>query len=306
MYRSILVPLDGSPLSERALPLARDLARATGARLGLVQVAWTTEPVSHSNVEAKVEALDTADAYLRAIAEHLGNQGNRAETLAMPYDKAAEGILHAVPVLHADLIVMSTHGRSGLGRWVYGSVAEAVLLQSPVPVLLVRGTGPAPDLGASRTGPRVIVPLDGSDVAETALPHAVALSQALNASMVLVRAIAPTITEAFAETAAPGRAEDPDPIWREQEVAKTYLSAVAQRLMDEAGVQVRTVVQYGPAAAAIVEEERLAAAGLVVMATHGRTGLARWFFGSVTNEVLHRGTLPLLLVRSPGVKTALE
>jgi nucleotide-binding universal stress UspA family protein len=167
MIQTILVPLDGSALSERALPVGIELARALGARLVLVCVAGTapaihrgfsdedrraisaqyanvkeedhllsTDPRMVEHAQAQVLAVAEAERYLASVAAKVAEQGLRAEG-AVPYGAASEGILTEIDLRSADLVVMSTHGRSGLSRLIGGSVAQAVLARSTVPVMLV-------------------------------------------------------------------------------------------------------------------------------------------------------------------------
>lgn len=302
MYRTILVPLDGSLLGERALPIAAALARATAARLVLVRTAWTDSSPGTDPADERVRAVEQAKAYLNGVAHRLAEQAIRAE-VAVPFDRPAEGIHAEIALQHADLVVMSTHGRSGLGRVVYGSVAEAVLARSPAPVLLVRaGSGSAPRL-AEGAQPRLLVPLDGSVFSEAALPYAAELVRALQARIILLRATSlPVLPDGEPVLMAPiVETEQLEPE-RAEEEAEAYLNAVADQLTGR-GVRVRvwTTVRRGPAAAAILEESRATGASLVVMATHGRTGLGRLVFGSVAGEVFRRGELPLLLIRPAGL-----
>jgi len=140
MYRTIAVPLDGSPFSERALPMAASLAHTAKAGVVLIRAVSVTPVSGEDKAEAEHKAISSAGAYLDAIAQRLAKQGVEAKC-AVPSAHARQGIVLEATARHADLVVMCTHGRSGLGRWIFGSVAEAVLAHSPVPVLLVHPTG---------------------------------------------------------------------------------------------------------------------------------------------------------------------
>jgi nucleotide-binding universal stress UspA family protein len=294
----MLVPLDGSLLGERALPIATALARATGARLVLVRVAWAATLPGTDPAQAQVRAVEEAEAYLNGVVHRLAEQAIRAE-IAVPYDRPAEGILAEIALRHADLVVMSTHGRSGLGRVVYGSVAEAVLVRSPAPVLLVRADGGHAPWLAEEVQPRILVPLDGSAFSEAVLSHAAALARALGATIILLRATPPPALPG-GELVPVAPIVDAELLERERAEAEASLDAVADQLRAQ-GLQMQTIVRPGPAVAAILEESRAAGASLIAMATHGRTGLARLAFGSVAGEVLRRSELPLLLVRPAGL-----
>lgn len=307
MYRTLLVPLDGSRLAERALPLATALARASGARLVLVRAVWVDTLPGTDPTAAQVRAVAEAEGYLQGVARRLAEEAVVAE-VAVPYERPVEGILTEIALRQADLVVLSTHGRSGLGRVVYGSVAEAVLARSPVPVLLVRaGVPDGPLLVGERPG-RVLVPLDGSALAEEALPHAVGLARLLNGSLVLLRVVVPT--PVVAPPLAPGGeillgapVLDADLVEQERAEAEDYLRDVAARLREQ-GVTVQTIASVGPVATVVLETSRAVDASLIVLATHGRTGLERLLFGSVAAEVLRRAELPLLLVRPTGLRLA--
>jgi nucleotide-binding universal stress UspA family protein len=321
MHRTILVPLDGSSFSERALSVATALARATGGKLVLVRAASASVlPGAHSSDlqdrqiqkedlfisadaggagrgEAQIRAIEEAERYLQGIAGGLAEQGFQAK-VAVPYAAAAEGILTEIAVQAADLVIMCTHGQSGLGRWIYGSVAEKVLAHSTVPVLLVRPTGAPVTLSPEPDGFRLLVPLDGSAFAEAALPHATALARAFGGSILLVYVVGPPYVPYTEMMAAPaGAAEIADMIVdEEQEKAERYLTDAGEHLRRD-GLPVQTAVCKGAPADTILQQALVVNARLIVMATHGRTGLRRLLLGSVAHEVVHRALLPVLLVR---------
>ena len=173
----------------------------------------------------------------------------------MPYAAAAAGILTEIDVQNADLVIMCTHGRSGLGRWIYGSVAEEVLAHSPVPVLLVRPTGTPMTLSPEPGQFRLLVPLDGSAFAEAALPHAAALAQALGGSILLVYAVAPPVRPYNDMMAIPaGIDEDMDRLVEEErERAERYLASAGERLL-QSSLSVETVVCKGAPADTILQQ----------------------------------------------------
>jgi nucleotide-binding universal stress UspA family protein len=276
MLTQILVPLDGSPLADRALPYAVALGRATGARLTLLHVTATSE------AEEAAAALDARAEQVRA-----GGVIVDARVYLIADGQVADAILRVAREDAADLIVMSTHGRSGIGRWIYGSVADRVLGLAQTPVLLV----PA---GCTHTWPtdrplRVLVPLDGSALADEALHWAVALADVLKADLHLLQAVEPPTyltTEGV-------MLSDPEPLLAE---ARRYLEGVAETLRrPERRVSFEAV--SGWPAQEIAAVARQAGVDLIVMATHGRTGLARLVLGSVATGTVQRATVPVLLVR---------
>lgn len=139
----ILVPLDGSKLAEAALLAALDLLKANPAgTLVLVRAAEAGALAGTDPVEAQVAVVHEAEAYLDSVAKRLAQQGFTAVQTSVWYGTPATSIIEAAQVGHVDLIVMSTHGRSGLGRLILGSVAESVLRGTRMPILLVRDWAP--------------------------------------------------------------------------------------------------------------------------------------------------------------------
>ncbi len=312
--KRLLVALDGSPLAEAVLPYAEDLARAAPARITLVRVvpaaspgealseenprllpfmvAMPTQP-SPASAEAERDERSEAERYLDGIAKRLGERGVVAEVVVAS-GQPASSIVDEANLRQADLILMTTHGRSGLGRWIYGSVAEAVVAHSRVPVFLARAWKVERTLRPIGARARLVVPLDGSPEAERALPVATELARLLPADLHLVE-IVPTLSAvALSET---GWLHDtPRDLELEGERAATsYLDQVAERLRAE-GIAVTTGVRVDSIGAGIVAASALSGAALVVMATHAPGGIARALVGSVAQEVLHRGSLPVLLV----------
>jgi nucleotide-binding universal stress UspA family protein len=185
---------------------------------------------------------------------------------------------------------MATHGYSGLTRLALGSVADAVLHTASVPVLLVRGNAPLPKHMPALK--RIIVPLNGSELAKQALPPAIELADFAHAEVVVVQAIVPSI-EDYLSTAAP--------------VAELRDNLRAQALHEyelhvsgDHPAAVTAAVLVGHAAQAIAEEVDWRRADLIVMATHAYSGLRRWVHGSVADQLLHATNTPLLLVRGHG------
>jgi nucleotide-binding universal stress UspA family protein len=295
MIEKVLVPLDGSLLAERALPYAMDLARATGARLTLLRV--TLAPALSSRPEAENDAT----AYLKVTGDVVRAEGLEVETRIYHryLEDVGQAVTNYVREQRPDLIVMSTHGRGGLGRLLYGSVADGVMRQAMAPVLLITAGCERP--WPSMHPPRILVPLDGSEFAEDALQPACELLSVLGGELLLVQVIEPP-TYAFAGDGFAYAALDLDEMKREGE---RYLEKVSAGLRAE-GKVVREVVEVGFAPSVIAEVARDRKADLVAMATHGRGGLARVVLGSVTTGLLHKLNLPLLLVRPVGVAPVVE
>jgi len=304
MFKNILVPLDGSFVGETALPYACALAVRTAASLTLVRAAHVPAGVGDRGSEYQ-RVIAEAETYLSAQAQALASQGFAVQT-AVPFGGSpAAWITEEVGMRKADLIVMATHDRSGPNRWLHGSVAEAVVGQAGVPVVLVRateGARPIERLGVAR--PELVVPLDGSGLAEAALPLARGLAKALGGHIVLVGVI-PTPGQLVAEQGgAIGTYVGSDHARLEGE-ANEYLEAIV-RSLNASGFSAEATVRQGKPAAEIGEVVREHGAAAVVMATHGRTGLVRVLLGSVAGAVLHLGTSPVILVRPPELRRAEE
>jgi nucleotide-binding universal stress UspA family protein len=285
MFARILVPLDGSELAERALAYATALSVPTAAHLALVRIV----PLARATAEA--------EAYLAEVATRLTGRGVPVEVGCRHGRSVASRIVREVGVRHADLIAMTTHGRTGPGRWLFGSVAERVIASSPVPVLVDRGWLPRSRELLLEDGPRVLVTLDGSSFAETALGVAAGLADDVGGQLTLVHVAPPP------ESALPGDYASLPEMQIQQQAewrhasALEYLDAVADRVaLFRPGLEVRVDVRLGHAADEIAAAALATDAALVVMATHGRTGLLRSMVGSVAGAVLQYGATPLVLV----------
>lgn len=296
MYTTILAPLDGSELSERALPIAISLAQATGAKLVLVRATSSPVPPGIDTPEPERKEVEQAGAYLADIADRIKAHGVEVET-AVQFAEPAEGIAIETRAHKADIIVMCTHGRSGLGRWFFGSVAERVLTQTTVPVLLVRPVGDATLQPLERGKLKIVVPLDGTPSAEAALSEATELARLFAAPLLLLRVLVPMspgLSVGFMFMSPSLADQLGEEATKEEQAAKDYLARVAEKLRNE-GLTVQTRVRPGDEPETITIEARASGAQLVVMATHERTRLGGLLLGRVAMGVLRQGTLPVLL-----------
>jgi nucleotide-binding universal stress UspA family protein len=299
MLENILVPLDGSRLAEAALPYAEAIARRTGAGLTLIRATRAQGLLSELAYVDVQQPIQEAENYLALLARDLGAKGFSVQT-GVPFGStAAEWILEEIDFRHADLVVMATHDRVGPERWLHGSVAESVVHGSPKPVMLVHGDGAiAQRLAELR--PVLVVPLDGSELAEAALPFAVRLAGVLGSQLKFV-----------------GVVPRPDQLVAADGGVTTFVGSDYERLEAEASAYLETMagrigaevaLRYGDAAPEIAATAEEFGAAMVVMATHGRTGLVRSVLGSVAGGVAHRAGVPVVLIHPPirwgGVKTA--
>jgi nucleotide-binding universal stress UspA family protein len=299
MYRSILVPLDGSPFGEHALPLALSIARRSGAQLYLAHVHVDSVPMFVNGMvyldpTADIQARERERAYLDALATRLAKRLDRAITTTLLDGMVADALHDYATQIEADLVVLTTHGRAGLARAWLGSVADTLMRRLPIPVLLVRPPEAAPDLNHEPVVARILIPLDGSTLAEQVLAHAMALGRPMQAAYTLLQAIDPVILGYTPAAYAMGL--DELIIEQERVAAQSYLAEIAERLRAES-LRVETNVAIGPSAAAILDYAHAHRVDLIALATHGRGGLQRWLLGSVADKVVRGASVPVLVYR---------
>lgn len=303
MLRSILVPLDGSVFGEHALPLAAAIARRSGATLHLAHVH---EATLNAGVIADRDVHDllvrqTEENYLESVARRLGSRpGLTVQTVLLGGGKVAAQLCDYTEQQCIDLVVMSTHGRGALARLWLGGVADELAHELTRPILLVHPSETAPDLDRDAELKTIVVPLDGSELAEKALLPAVEMSQLFDAELALVRVNSPVTLPAWIPEGSyvPGGADEAAQIERQEaEVARKYLERVAARLTaQQPRPRVRVDVVLGPRPAdGILEEAQATHADLITLETHGRRGLARFFLGSVADGVVYGSSTPVLL-----------
>jgi nucleotide-binding universal stress UspA family protein len=314
MQHEILVPLDGSPLAETILPHAQLLAESTGSALTLLSIvpvlpvtnpmagALGMDPLDEHDWETDVAR---AHDYLLGVAARLEADGVRVRAEAIEGVPAPAILDYAARHPAVRTIAMATHGRGGVGRWVFGSVAEQVLHGTPIPLLLVRPQpGPrGPQTPAARPYRTILVPLDGSALAEQALTQATALAAHAGAALLLVAAV----PEPDTAVGRPGKETQPRNRAAAARVAEAtrleaYLGRTAANLRAQ-GAGAGTALPAGPAAEAILHAAETGGADLIVMASHGRSGLARLWLGSVAAKVVQGATRPVFLVRATGPDT---
>jgi nucleotide-binding universal stress UspA family protein len=293
MFDKILVPLDGSPLAEQALGPALALGRGPGRKVILLRAVGEAPPPSSTMQASLIERGSEgprreANLYLRAVQAARAAPG-LALTARVVTGRAAPAIVEAAAQAEADLIVMSTHGYTGFSRWMYGSVADAVLAAAPCPVLVVRSPEPLR---------HVLIPLDGSELSRQALAPGLEAAARLGGTVTLLQA-APREPVNETEILQLERAERGlGELLRggKYGAAESYLTGLLATLQPTK-VPVRAEVTGGPPAVRIIEHARQHGIDLIVMATHGRTGLRRWMQGSVTEMVLRSGCCAMLILR---------
>lgn len=306
MLGQILVPLDGSERAEQALPVAARIARATGASLLLVQVV--TPPVDDSgglapvpivNGETVEEEMKRAAGYLAAVAARAPLTGIASAT-EVCYGFPAQQVMGTAASNGSDLIVLCSHGRTGLARWALGSVAHTLVQQSTVPLLALRQQEASAPIEPMRPF-RTLVPLDGSELAEAALAPAEALTEALSApgrgALHLVQ-----VVKDFRSAADEGFVAELNEEARR--LARSYLAAVAERVemqVTEKRLALTTSVEVASDVASalldVAEQAGPVGCDLIAISTHGRHGVDRWVMGSLTERLLDTTHLPMLIVR---------
>jgi nucleotide-binding universal stress UspA family protein len=307
MYRSLLVPLDGSPFGEQALPLALSLARRAGAALHLVHVL---APVPALYAEALLAAPGLDDTrsrqqtYLDDLARHLRRLAPVTVHTTVLEGAPAPALQDHAAAVGPDLVLLTTHGRGPLQRFWLGSVADYLVRHLDVPVLLVRPHEAAIDWAADPAPRHILLPLDGSGLAEQMIGPAVTLASLCSADLLLLRAIRPVMpTPLGSEFGSMGPTVEKlieqirsihEQVYQE---ADGYLEGVAQRLRGR-GLTVRTrVVIEDQPALAVLHEAKPPAIDLIALQTHGRGGLARLLLGSVADKVIRGAAVPALVRR---------
>ena len=302
MFAHLLVPLDGSGLAETTLPYVRTLAHGSGDR-AYVTLLHLVERGAPSSVHGArhLTTVPDAEAYLTEIAERFRAEGITVDTHVDTNeggDTAGRIVDHAAE-MGVDLVVLCAHGRSGLGRWLFGSIAQKVLAVGIAPVLMVlptSGTEPRPP--ALR---QILLPLDGTPDAEIALPLAADLARAMGGTMHLVLVV-PTVgslSGAMSSIARFSPKVTAELLESAGSDAVVYLRDLASTLTAQ-GVAVETSIARDDPATAILDQAKRVRADLIVMATHGRAGMGGAWAGSVSNKVLARSPGPFLLIRAPG------
>ena len=307
MFRNVLVPLDGSPLAEEALAAAVAISRRTSARLHLAHVRMLYRPPGEE------VAGDPARTYLDGACERVCAEIGESVSFAVLPEEPPRMLLPApspgtvAALLHGyardndiDLVVMATHGRSGISRVWFGSVADALLRTCTLPVLLIRpkeGDAKRRWLGAHAFS-HVLVPLDGSEHAHAAIAPARAFATAFGCRISVLRVLA-TPYQALDGLVPAVVVFTADQAIEVEEAAQRELARVSGQLRAD-GVDVDATTVTAPSIPnAILDFARQNAVDLIVLATHARSGIDRVLIGSVADKVVRGADCPVLVVREP-------
>ncbi len=283
MYNKILVPTDASAVSQQALPYAELLAENFGSSIEFLYCLETEEISEDVAEKVEQEVLEE----LNRVADGLP-KGIRGECVVAP-GRPAEVIVDRAATDPGNLVAMCTHGYHGLNRWILGSVTTKVVQASRNPVLAVRaetdGKGPV-----TPAIEKILVPLDGSELAEKSLEHVTAISKKLGAEVILLRTY---------HTRLPGssvRMYQVDEIVHE--AAEAYLGRIAGELRQQGISNVSCKTLHGWPAGEIIDYASSTPNSLIAMTSHGHSGVGRWLLGSVTTAVVRHADRPVLVTRA--------
>ena len=278
MYEKIVVPLDGSPLAEVALPYAEEIAGKMGSEIILLSVLPSEEAHEYQNHHSySTKIVEVTKRHVEKYLEISGSQAIKVGT-ATRAGNPAEGILDYVSKGAFNLIVMATHGRSGISRWAVGSVADKVVRATTrQPLMLIRAKGSHPDIRAKRILKKALVPLDGSIGSEAVITYIMEIAHSLQMELTFLQVISKN-NHTYAD-------------------AEAYLQSCCSQFEDK-GITTKYEVRVGAAADQIIDLADELAMDLVAMSTRGQTGINLWPLGSVAQKVLLGGNTPLMLIRA--------
>jgi nucleotide-binding universal stress UspA family protein len=299
-FRAIVVPLDGSPFSEEALPAAAAIAHAARAKLRLVLVHQLPPPprdreTAKLYVSVELAVRRSQRDYLRAIAARLReSHGVQLTTLLLegPVGPTLASWIHDID---ADLVVMTTHGRGAVGRAMHGSVADQLVRTLEIPVLLVRPEAERVTTGSPWTAREIVVGLDGSKLAEAAVTPAAALARYLSVPLTLAQVVAPLAAATDPPIPFPVGYDERITEVRRQE-ALDYLESVAERVRGEGNTVTAVVAVNASPAGTLLDLGRPERGALLAVGTRGRGGVKRLMLGSVADKLVRGAAVPVLVV----------
>lgn len=297
-FRTILAPLDGSGTGERAVPWAKAVA---AGRSSIVLLQVTPVATSVRSIGGKIiGSAEVIQAGYRELAEQSLDEArgrwfsdDDPVRTVVTAGEPDEQILAVATEQNADLIVMSSHGRGAIGRFVSGSVADRVVRQAPVPVMII---GPDGEVTEQPVITRIIAPLDTTELSRRALPFAAALARQVDASVTVVHVIDPSID---AVPIMPGvigviPPDAVDLVHEQRESEARALVDQAVHLLNGLGIEAHGIISTGNPAESVMSELR--PGDLIVLSSHARAGLARWVLGSTTMKLVRNGRVPVVVI----------
>lgn len=307
MIRSILVPLDGSTFGEHALPLAISMARRLNASLNLIHVHSFMD-ATYAELQVFDNTLDqqlriTERDYLRAIQKKVQDRVSVPVTVRNVEGDVATVIREQAESLRSTWVVMTTHARGPMGRFWLGSVADELVRSLPIPLILVHPGEGQPDLTQEPAIRHMLIPLDGTPLAEQIFEPALALGQAMQSDYTLLRVVTPvyatplagepTIFSSFALDLRE-RLEQTHAALKKD--ASTYLDKVAEVVRRRTeGAPVKTCVALDEQPGVAILDSAKPPIDMIAIETHGRGGLSRLLMGSVADKVIRGSKLPILV-----------
>jgi nucleotide-binding universal stress UspA family protein len=299
MYTRILIPLDGSKTAEKVLPYARFVAGALKLPMELLAVVDIAEMATHISAERArylstmvEDSVRSSEQYLRGIAGTFPS-GTKC---TVEKGKAEQVIIETAAADKGTLVTMATHGRSGINRWLLGSVTEKVLRGGTNPMLLVRATEEGKTEGTA-TLKSIVVPLDGSELAEGVLPTVAELAKTLTLAVVLFRAYNIPYN-AYAGGEGYYAVNYEELLTAMKDEAVDYLEKKTEAVKKLGIADVSYVAKEGFAADEIISLAHKSPDNLIAMCTHGRSGVKRWMLGSVAETVVRHSADPVLVLRA--------
>ena len=304
MFEKILIPLDSSELAERALKPGMALAEQGNADVFLLSVPFMEQAFVEEQAgvgfmlpdQSLTQSRRDLTEYQEAMKRRYAHPNVRIHTTIIDGDEAGV-IVDAAIRENVDLIVMSTHGRSGFSRWMLGSVTERVLRHAPCPVLVVREDKPLQN---------IMIALDGSELSEYSLTPGLEVAANLGSELSLLSVessaeVDPVFVAELEKVEAGLGARTVEDFYHRTE---NYLQRLNAHLQGKYDRPIRLVHKNGPVIPALLDFIETDKVDLVVMATHGRTGLQRWVYGSVTEKIMRSADCAMLIVRPPAEKFA--
>jgi len=301
MFENIIVTLDGSKNAEMVLPYAEEIAGKFNSSVNLVGVVEKKSEPALPLVSTGAE--NEFKSYFAEVIDRLKKEGkefgisdSERITSNILYGDIASTILSYAEESRSGLIALTAQGASQHNKWSLGSVAAKILRAARRPVLLVRRNAPEAYLKENRLIRKILMPLDGSKLGETAIPYAETLAQQISAEIVLIHVAEPFDLGLFHDVPHyPQSVEDDLTKGMVQE--RAYLNSKAEAITAKTGVPAATAILKGKPAQEIAKYAEENNIDLIAISTHGRTGIANWVFGSVADKTLHFGKTAVLVVR---------
>jgi nucleotide-binding universal stress UspA family protein len=302
--RAIVAPLDGSTLAERALPLAATIARGARAKLRLVLVHRFPPPPRDAESAKLFTSMELAvwrsqRDYLRAQAKRLRESHGLQVTTLVPKGPVGPTLVSWIHDVDADLVVMATHGRGAFGRATRGSVADQLVRSLKVPVLLVPPGAAEDGRHPSGTPEEIVVGVDGSKPAESAVQDAAALARVLGVPITVIQVVAPIASITDPPLPFPTTLDEQITEVRRREAAD-YVGDIAERLRAAGHTASAAAVVGGSPGATLLDLGRPERGTILAVGTRGRGGVKRLMLGSVADKLVRGAAVPVLVVPAPG------